>query len=624
MLAFAILGTLVLFVVIGLVVVGARRLLGLRIGLVRTAAACFVALFAAGVVARGVGGIEQHPFLLTVVIGTALLVTMAFLVLAELLVPPGSTPVTWVRSLRRWFSRTRRYSQIAAIATRHGLARGRRSRPDLARHLRLALEEGGVVFIKLGQALSTRRDLLPPEFIAELAQLQHLVPPVPHTEIRKLLEAEYGADPATIFAEFDEQPIAAASIAQVHRATLRSGAEVVVKVQRPGLRPLVERDLDILASLAASLHRRMPWARALGLVDLAQGFADALTEELDFRVEAANTRAVRVSPAVTIPSIDPDLSTRRVLVMERLRGRPLGTAEPSEDGRARAGELLSCLLEQIMVDGVFHCDPHPGNVFVLDDGRLALLDFGVVGRIDAGVQAALQDLMIAVDRRDRAALSDALLEVVHRPEELDEQALERALGQFMAAHLAPGVPPRLDMFADLFHILGAHGLRVPPGVAAVFRAVATLEGTLKVLDPTYELVTEARAYATTHIAARFTPPSLRQAATDETLRLLPLLRRLPRRVDRITNAVEQGRLSLGVRLFADARDRSYVSGLVRQMTLALLGAVTGIMAVLLLGTDGGPAVSADLSLFQLFGYNLLLLSAILILRTLLSGLRREP
>ncbi|GAA3272503.1 AarF/ABC1/UbiB kinase family protein [Dactylosporangium vinaceum] len=630
--SFAVFGTILTVLLLLLIVVGARRLLGLRIGLLRTAAGCFVALSTAGIVTRGVGGVEQNPSLLTLVIGSALLVTMAFLMLAELVVPHGSSPITWYRALRRWVARTRRYSRIAAIGVRHGLGpylRGRgRRRPGLARHLRLALEESGTTFVKLGQVLSTRRDLLPPEFIAELSQLQHEVPPAPWAEVRTVLVEELGTEPDTIFASFDEEPIAAASVAQVHRATLRSGAEVVVKVQRPGIRPLVEQDLDIVATLARALHERMGWARTIGINDLAQGFADSLTEELDFRVEAANTTAVRTlalarkSPVV-IPQIHTDLSTARLLVMDRLPGVPLGS-KPLEGAEPRAGQLLALMMEQIMIDGIFHCDPHPGNVFVLDDGRIALLDFGVVGRIDANIQAALQDILVAIDRRDRAGLSDALLEAVSRPEGLDDQALERALGQFMASHLSAGVPPRLDMFVDLFRILGAHGLRVPPGVAAVFRAVGTLEGTLKTLDPGFEIIEAARTFATSRIADRFSPPSLRQAAEDETLKLLPLLRRLPRRIDRITNAVEQGRLSVGVRLFADERERRFVSGLVRQATLAFLGAVTGVMAVILLGTTGGPALSAGFTLYQLFGYNLLLISAVLMLRTLITSLRRDP
>jgi ubiquinone biosynthesis protein len=589
-------------------------------------------------VARGIGTVERHPFLLSVVIGSSLLATMGFLMIAELLVPHGTTPVDWVRALRRWVKRSRRYGAIVSIILRHGLGpylgggrrqavRAGQGRARLALHLRLALEEGGVTFVKLGQVLSTRRDLLPPEFITELSQLQHQVPPAPWKDVRELLADELGTDPDDVFATFDAEPLGAASIAQVHRATLHSGAEVVVKVQRPGIRPLIERDLDILARLAGSLHRRTVWARSLGVLDLAQGFADALTEELDFRIEAGNITTVAATSAhgIAVPSVHSDLSTGRVLVLERIQGEPLGTADldaPGVDRRKLADSLLACMLEQIMVGGVFHCDPHPGNVLLLGDGRLALLDFGVVGRIDGTVQLALQDLLAALDRRDRAGLCDALIETMSRPEELDEQRLERALGQFMASHLSPGVAPQPAMFVELFRIIGAYGLRVPPAVAGVFRAVTTLEGTLALLAPGYDTIGEARTFSTAQVTERLKPTSLRQAATDEALKLLPMLRRFPRRVDRITSSLEQGRLGVAVRLFADERDRTYVSGLVRQVTLAFLGAVTGVMAVLLLGTTGGPTVTVGLTLFQLVGYNLLLLSAALILRTLVTALRR--
>jgi ubiquinone biosynthesis protein len=638
LLPFALFGTAVLLLVIGVIVGGARRLLGLQIGVARTALACFVALFTAGAVARSIGTVERHPFLLSVVIGSSLLVTMAFLMVAELLVPHGTTPVDWFKSLRRWTQRSRRYGAIVSIIVRHGLGpylgggqrratRAGQGRDRLARHLRLALEEGGVTFVKLGQLLSTRRDLLPPEFITELSRLQAQVPAADWDEVRELLVEELGTAPADLFASFDAEPLGAASIAQVHRATLRSGAEVVVKVQRPGIRPRIERDLDILGRLAHSLHRRTAWARNLGVLDLAQGFADALTEELNFQIEATNISTVRATAThgILVPTVHADLSTARVLVMEHIKGEPLGTADlaaPGVDRRRLADNLLACMLEQIMIGGVFHCDPHPGNVLLLSDGRLALLDFGVVGRIDAMVQLSLQDLLASLDRRDRAGLCDALIETMSRPEELDEQRLERALGQFMASHLSAGVAPQPAMFVELFRIIGVHGLRVPPAVAAVFRAVTTLEGTLALLAPGYDTIGAARTYSTAQVTERLKPTSLRQAATDEALKLLPMVRRFPRRIDRITSSLEQGRLGVSVRLFADERDRTYVSGLVRQVTLAFLGAVTGIMAVLLLGTDGGPRVTLDLTLFQLFGYNLLVLSAVLILRTLVKALSR--
>ena len=182
-----------------------------------------------------------------------------------------------------------------------------------------------------------------------------------------------------------------------------------------------------------------------------------------------------------------------------------------------------------MLEGTFHADPHPGNVLLLADGRLGLLDLGSVGRIDAGLRAALQRLLLALDRGDPAGLADALLEVVERPEELDEPRLERTLGRFLARHVAAGITPDVTMFTDLFRIVSDHGLAVPPEIAAVFRALATMEGTLTQLAPGFDIVAEARRFGGEQLAGQFSPDTLRKTAADELVALLPLLRRLPRR-----------------------------------------------------------------------------------------------
>jgi ubiquinone biosynthesis protein len=192
----------------------------------------------------------------------------------------------------------------------------------------------------------------------------------------------------------------------------------------------------------------------------------------------------------------------------------------------------------------------------------------------------------------------------------------------MARHLAVGTSPGVRMFADLFRIVSAHGLSVPPEIAAVFRALATLEGTLVQLAPGFDLVSEARAFSRRWIAEELDADALRQAAVGELATLLPMLRRLPRRLERISTAVEHGRLSVSVRLFADERDRSYATGLLHQVLLTILGATAGMMAVQLLGAGGGPAVTATVSLFELLGYNLLVVSAILVLRVLVGVFRR--
>jgi len=626
--------------------VGARRLLGLQLGVVRTVLAGVVGSAAWLAFGLAIARPQQRPFMLTTVqLGIALLVAMGFLVLAEAVLPSGSLrPVTWARALRHRLARARRYLQISRIAARHGLLpylRGRRrhqadtpaGRAGLARSVRLALEEGGVSFVKLGQLLATRRDLLPTEFVNELSRLHHQVTPAPWPQVEQVLGQELGT-PDAVFDKLDARPLAAASIAQVHQARLRSsGAEVVVKVQRPGIRPVVERDLDIVDRMARRLQTRTRWGATIGAVELARGFANALHEELDFRVEARNMAVVAAASAVPgtdtsvrLPAVHPQLCTERVLVMERLDGLPLDAAGLVIDTRGLdrqvlARALLGCLLRQIMLGGVFHADPHPGNILLLDDGRLGLLDFGSVGRLDALLRAALQQFLLAIDRGDPAGLYDALLEVMVRPDDLDEQRLQRALGQFMARHLNPGAAPEVEMFTDLFRLVASYDLMVPPEVAAVFRALATLEATLGRLAPGFDIVAESRTFAAAQLSGQLQPTSLRQAANDELPTLLPMLRRLPRRADRITNALEHGRLGLGVRLFADPRDRRFLTTLVHQILLAFLGATTGIMAVLLLGSSGGPKLSPTVSLFQVLGYNLLVVSAVLILRVLVTTFR---
>ncbi|KOX20985.1 ubiquinone biosynthesis protein UbiB [Saccharothrix sp. NRRL B-16348] len=609
----------------------ARRILGLHVGLIRTTLACMVGLSSSQAALSAMPGPETTPALATVQIGIALLMMIALLTFAEIVVPTGSIPppTEWWRALRGRISRTRRYTRITAIAFRRGLGpylRGReRTDTRLARSLRLALEEGGVTFVKLGQVLSTRPDLLPPDVVDELTLLQDKVPAAPWPAVREVLVAELGQPPEDVFAEFDERPIAAASVAQVHRARLKSGEDVVVKVQRPGVRRVAEGDLDIVNRLASTLHDKTRWGKAIGVRDLAAGFSAALREELDFRVEARNLAAVRAASDgadVVLPAVHEDLCTARVLVMQRLDGVPVRSASmESVDRDALARTLLDTLLRQVMVNGVFHADPHPGNIMLLGDGRLGMLDFGSVGRIDAQLRSALGKLLLAIDHGDPAGLRDALLELVTRPDEIDEQQLERALGQFMARHLSTGMRPDVEMFGDLFKLVYRYGLSIPPEIAAVFRALATVEGTLGALSPGFNIVVESRSFADKQFSAHLTPESLRRTVTEELHAMLPMLRRLPRRADRISSALEQGRLGLSMRLFADERDRQFIVSLLHQVMLTVLGATAGVMAVLLLGADGGPQVGPGISLFQVFGYNLLVISVLLGLRVVVTIFR---
>jgi ubiquinone biosynthesis protein len=630
---FAGIGVIMLGFAMWALVAGARRVLGVRVGTLRALVAAIVAGMAAGLIGRALpqpGPGQEETILLFVIpfFGGTLACAMAIVFVLEVIKPSGSGLFTGLRSIRGRLARARRYSVITRIAVKHGLGgylAGRRIRGSnraLARSFRMALEDGGVTFVKLGQVLSTRPDLLPPEFIEELSRLQDRVAPVPTEQVRAVLDKEL---PGDVLTSFDPQPLASASVAQVHRARLRDGSDIVVKVQRPDIRPTVERDLDILRRIAATLEARTSWARSLGVIALAEGFTDAVLEELDFRVEARNLGAVAAASTggpVRLPRVYPELSTERVLVLERLDGVPLGSATVDDASRFElARGLLHCLLRQVIDHGVFHADPHPGNVLLLADGRLGLLDFGSVGRLDATLRDGLRNLLLAIDRGDAAGLRDGLLEVVERPDEIDEQRLERALGAFMAKHLGAGSAPDLDMFTDLFRLVSAFGLAIPPAIAAVFRALATMEGTLGRLSPGFNIVHESRSFA----ASRFgiEPSSLRQTATQELTAMLPVLRRIPRRIDRITGALEEGRLSVNIRLLADERERRMVTGMLHQVLLAFIGATAGIMAVLLLGTSGGPLLLGDMTLYQAFGYNLLLISTMLGLRLLFTVFRAQ-
>jgi ubiquinone biosynthesis protein len=630
-----VLGAVAVFVI----ALAARRLLGLQGGLIRTLLCAVLGLAVGGsLIGPHLNTTAETTALFPVMVGVQLLTTVLALLVIDAVVPLRS-PIGWVRDARHRLARARRYAEVSNIARRSGLVRQVRVRPRLgdheqnvavARSLRRTLEQAGVTFVKLGQLLSTRDDLLPAEFITELRRLQDEVAPAPWTLARDLLAAELGAPVDEVFTQFEQRPLAAASVGQVHRATLHSGEQVVVKIQRPGITAVLDRDLDIILRVAASLEQRAAWARDLGAVELAHDFAAALREELDFRTEARNLTTItaaaalhRSSDRVRLPHLYDEFTTRRVLVLELLDGVALGRADAviADHGLDRAElarTLLRCLLRQIMVDGVFHADPHPGNILILADGQLALLDFGSAGHLDTELQGALQSLLLALDQRDPAALRDAFLEITDDPPDIDAQSLERSLGRLMARNLSTGLFPAAEAFADLFRILSAYEITVPPEIALVFRTLATLQGTLARLAPGFDLIRESQQFADTEITAQLAPADLKDTAINEALQAVPLLRRLPRRFDRISAAIERGQLSASIRLLADPRDQDVLCGYLHQALACVLAATTGIMAAILLASQGGPLISQSVRLYAVFGYNLLVISAVPAIRVLFA------
>ena len=622
--------------VAGLIVLAlvSGRLLGVQVSWLRRLLAAMIGLIA-GTVAYYVAS-RQLISAIDPRLGfglTALLVTMSLLVLLELLSRPGPRRAGGrglrlpqpVGAVRRRAGNARRYLQVAWICARNGVGPELRagSRPrGLGRRLRLTLERSGGGFVKVGQMLSTRGDLLPPELLSELTRLQDDVAPARPEAVAALLTEELGAPPDEVFAEFAVHPIAAGSIAQVHLARLRSGELAAVKVQRPGVRCLIERDLEIGLRMADRLERQTAWASHIRLRELAREFAAALREELDFQIERGNLEAIEAGGTVRVPKVYRELSTGRVLTMEWLDGVCLREAAPrldqlGIDRAAFARGLLRSLLRQILVGGVFHADPHPGNVWVLRDGTPALIDLGSVGRLNVLEQSSLKRILVAFNERDPGHLRDALIDLAPVYDLLLEERLERALGQFIARRLAPGMMPGAAMFGDLFRLLSEFDLALPPQVAAVFRAVITLDGTLRSLVPEFELIQEARPFATEAVHETLQGSALE----GELVAQLPLLRRLPRRVDQLAGIAAGRGLAIRVSLFEGEHDRTLVTRLVDRGLLAFVGAVLGGLAVALLASPDSPMVAPGVTLLQMVGYSTLLASAILLLRVLLAVAR---
>ena len=568
---------------------------------------------------------------------------IALLVILELIVPTGTlgTPLTWVRTFRERNRRTRRYLQVLTIATRNGLGGflGRSSRATAhqahtsftAQALRKALNDGGVTFIKIGQMLSTRPDLVGPEFAAELSRLQTSSTPSDWPTMEAGLAASLGRPVTEVFAEIDREPMAVASVAQVHAAQLHTGEAVVLKIQKPGARQQVTADLDIVGRLAHRLERSTAWARSLGVVALAQGFSSALREELDYRIEADNTAAVQASTdadsGLRIPLVYSEFSSSTVLVLERIEGTPLGAAADQlaamdvADRRALADQLLRAVLHQVMVGGVFHADLHPGNVILESTGQLGMFDFGAVGRLDDQARDAVTTLLLAIDRGSGASATDALIDLMDPPAApVDERRLERDVGQLLI-RFRGGTQNTAGMFAALFGLVTRYGFGVPTQIAWLFRTLAALEGTLRLIDPEFDLVQAARRQGTSLMDT--SPESLRDQLSADLVGLLPTLRRLPRRLNKITADFQQGRTTLNVRLLGDPDDRSFLLNLTQQMIIAILASAATISAIILLTATGGPQLSPTIGLYAIFGYCLLFVGCVLALRALILVFRRS-
>ncbi len=508
----------------------------------------------------------------------------------------------------------KRYRQIATLLLRHGrgdlvrsagidsLIEGQALEGDTDAAVRLAadLEEMGPTFIKLGQLLSSRVDLLTPAYIDALSRLQDDVEPFPIEEVEDIIASELQVRLSTVFPSFDRTPLAAASLGQVHRATLRDGREVVVKVQRPGIRAQVLEDMEVLADLADTLDRHTRAGRRYNFSDLLEEFRKALIGELDYRREADNLATMRELLAgyehIVVPLPYPDLTTDRVLTMEFVPGKkvtelgPLGKLEL--DGAPLADQLFEAYLDQVLVHGVFHADPHPGNVLVTPDGRLVLLDIGMVARLAPAVRDKLVKLLLALADARPDDVTRVAVTLGEQLPEYDDVAFARAVADVVGRTTGASVSD-LDvgtLLLELTRRAGEAGLRMDAELVMLGKTMLNLDQVAALLDPAFKPQEALQRHMSGLMKSSMrTTPAAMMASVLEAKEFVEAL---PGRVNRAFDAIGEGNFELRIKAFDEDEFLRGLHKLANVLATAVVLAAM-ILASALLARPSGSGTSVE-------------------------------
>ncbi len=434
--------------------------------------------------------------------------------------------------------------------------RARDQRLTRAERVRLAVEELGPTYIKLGQILSTRPDLVPADFIEELSKLQDNVPPCPFKDLRSIIEEDLCGKVETYFLEMDESPLASASIGQVHRGRLHSGEEVAVKVRRPGIRKLIEVDLEIMLHLATLMERHIAELAPHHPINIVEEFARTLEKELDLCLEAANMRRFAKDfeddSAVHIPKVYNELSTHRVLTMEFVEGIKISRLDLIEaagmDKHTLTVRGTDLILKQVFLNGFFHADPHPGNLFVLPGHVICMLDFGMVGIVDRQTREHFVDLIDSVVNRDEPAMVDALLQLTDWEISPDTRRMQRDMTDFISRYLYRPLR-EIELgpcLKQLIMLATRNRLRIPPDLFLMIKAFATLEGIARLLDPEFDIIAQAKPFLVKVNAERFSPRRILGEVMAISRTLMKLTRQLPKDFLDVARVIRQQQLKLTV------------------------------------------------------------------------------
>ena len=465
------------------------------------------------------------------------------------------------------------------------------------------LERLGPTFIKLGQLLSTRSDLLPPVYLEALGRLQDDVEPVPLAEIHKTIEDDLGVRLSKAFSKFDQHPLASASLGQVHRAALRDGREVVVKVQRPGIVDRVKADLGALDEIAAFVDRHTAMGRRYEFAPMIGEFRRALMEELNYTVEAGHLRTLSRNlvefDRIIVPSPVEGYVSTKVLTMDYVRGTKVTGLNPitliDADSGGLAGELIQAYLHQILIDGFFHADPHPGNVFITDDGRIALIDLGMVGHLSPTMQDKLLKLVLAVSEgrgEEAAACAIGLGEV---REGFDEAAFTRdvvgVVGRYHRASLENFEVGKIVL--EVNRSAGAHGIKSPVELTMLGKTLLTVDHIARTLSPTLDVNAAIRQHTSSLMQRRLLKSLSPGTVFSTVLEAKEFAEQLPRRINRVLESLASSQLKMKVELIDEG---AVIDGLQKVANRITLGLVLASLIV------GAAMMMRIESRFTVLGY----------------------
>lgn len=504
--------------------------------------------------------------------------------------------------------RLKRYRDIAALLLKYGgddvvrragleeavqtPAPAEGEQADKANSLARDLERLGPTFIKLGQVLAVRHDLLPPEYTEALSRLQDRVAPFPFEQAEHMIQTEIGVRISKIFTEIDPEPVASASLGQVHRATLRDGRVVAVKVQRPGIRQRIDTDLDALDDIAQFLDSHTEIGRAYSFAAILEEFRKTLYRELDYRKEAENMtligRNLEEFERIVIPQPIADFTTARVLTMDFIRGRKITKVSPLTrlelDGRELAEQLFAAYLKQILADGYFHADPHPGNVFLTDDRRIALLDLGMTGSLGPTLQEQLLRLVLAISEGRSDDAVEVLVKIGTPLANFDKQAVADAVSEFVAATNGRSLE-QMQLGRRMMEVSGMaarSGLRLPAEMVLIARALINLDQVGRILDPEFDPNEAIRDNAAEILQQRLVKSATPGRIFANVLEAKDLAANLPSQLNRILEHLANNDMSFDVHAFNEDRLMSGLHKIANRITVGLVLSALIIGAALLM------------------------------------------